>query len=214
MDRAGSGGPRAGRAAGDAGGEVPEHDAGERSGVLPHTRQQSDRTNLGTANYSSHPSVATLASLGAQAPVAMFLGAGALEPRNPPPPGVVARRDGARARGDVPGPQPQLHRGSGRGAQLLGPGGGGAEAGHGQGAGARGGDGRLGRAVGWRAAEPGQRLPGDGHAALAHRGGGHLGRGVQRGGRGHCSTRASRTSSGSRRRCSWRRRWCWERASS
>jgi hypothetical protein len=52
------------------------------------THQKSDRANLGTANFSSHPSVSTLASLGAQAPVA-FLGAGAIEPRNPPPAGVT-----------------------------------------------------------------------------------------------------------------------------
>ncbi len=37
--------------------------------------------------YSSHPSVSTLAPLGAQAPVA-FLGAGALETGQPPPQGV------------------------------------------------------------------------------------------------------------------------------
>ncbi|MFL5349175.1 MAG: DUF4350 domain-containing protein [Hyalangium sp.] len=52
------------------------------------TRQQSDRTNLGTANFSSHPAVSTLSSLGSQAPVA-FLGTGAIEPRNPPPKGVI-----------------------------------------------------------------------------------------------------------------------------
>jgi len=48
------------------------------------TRQQSDRGNLATASYSSHPSVSTLAPLGAQAPVG-FLGAGALEVRSSPP---------------------------------------------------------------------------------------------------------------------------------
>ncbi len=47
------------------------------------TRQQSDRGNLGTATFSSHPSVTTLASLGGQAPVA-FLGAGAFEQLSPP----------------------------------------------------------------------------------------------------------------------------------
>lgn len=52
------------------------------------TRQLSDRANLGTANYSSHPSVSTLSQLGAQAPVA-FLNAGAIEPRNPAPPGIT-----------------------------------------------------------------------------------------------------------------------------
>ncbi|HEX8699530.1 MAG TPA: Gldg family protein [Myxococcaceae bacterium] len=51
------------------------------------TRQQSDRGNLATAAYSSHPSVSTLAPLGTQAPVA-FLGAGALETRSNPPQGV------------------------------------------------------------------------------------------------------------------------------
>ncbi len=53
------------------------------------TRQQSDRSNLGTANFSSHPAVSTLSSLGAQAPVAFF-GAGAIEPRNPPVVGVIS----------------------------------------------------------------------------------------------------------------------------
>ncbi|WP_225410102.1 Gldg family protein [Stigmatella hybrida] len=51
------------------------------------TRQPSDRGNLGTSTFSSHPSVSTLSSLGTQAPVA-FLSAGALEPRNPLPPGL------------------------------------------------------------------------------------------------------------------------------
>ncbi|MDC0714098.1 Gldg family protein [Stigmatella sp. ncwal1] len=51
------------------------------------TRQLSDRGNLGTATFSSHPSASTLSSLGTQAPVA-FLSAGALEPRNPLPPGL------------------------------------------------------------------------------------------------------------------------------
>ncbi|KFA89021.1 ABC transporter [Archangium violaceum] len=51
------------------------------------TRQLSDRANLGTALYSAHPSVATLSSLGPQAPVA-FPGAGLLEPELPPPAGV------------------------------------------------------------------------------------------------------------------------------
>ncbi|HZH18063.1 MAG TPA: ABC transporter [Archangium sp.] len=49
--------------------------------------QPSDRANLGTARYSAHPSVATLSSLGQQAPVA-FPGAGLLEPELPPPAGV------------------------------------------------------------------------------------------------------------------------------
>ncbi|AKJ07362.1 ABC transporter family protein [Archangium gephyra] len=51
------------------------------------TRQVSDRANLGTSLYSAHPSVATLSSLGPQAPVA-FPGAGLLEPELPPPAGV------------------------------------------------------------------------------------------------------------------------------
>ena len=50
-------------------------------------RQMSDRANLGTSDYSSHPSVSTLAQLGGQAPVA-FLGAGLLEPGTRPPEGV------------------------------------------------------------------------------------------------------------------------------
>ncbi|WP_224372936.1 DUF4350 domain-containing protein [Hyalangium versicolor] len=52
------------------------------------TRQQSDRANLGTANYSSHPSISTLAQLSGQAPVAL-LNAGAVEPITPPPPGIT-----------------------------------------------------------------------------------------------------------------------------
>lgn len=52
------------------------------------TRQQSDRANLGTATFSSHPSVTTLAGLGGQAPVA-FLGSGAFEQVFPLPPGVT-----------------------------------------------------------------------------------------------------------------------------
>ncbi|MDY7229114.1 Gldg family protein [Hyalangium rubrum] len=51
------------------------------------TRQQSDRANLATAAYSSHPSVSTLASLGGQAPVA-FLGSGAFETRSNPQQGL------------------------------------------------------------------------------------------------------------------------------
>jgi hypothetical protein len=52
------------------------------------TRQQSDRGNLGTASFSSHPSVTSLSSLGGQAPVA-FIGAGAMEPLQPLPTGVM-----------------------------------------------------------------------------------------------------------------------------
>lgn len=52
------------------------------------TRQISDRANLGTSDYSSHPSVSTLAQLGGQAPVAL-LGAGMLEPGTRPPEGVT-----------------------------------------------------------------------------------------------------------------------------
>ncbi|NBD08031.1 motility-associated ABC transporter substrate-binding family protein [Corallococcus silvisoli] len=52
------------------------------------TRQQSDRGNLGTANFSSHPSVTSLSALGSQGAVA-FLGAVALEPVTPPVPGVM-----------------------------------------------------------------------------------------------------------------------------
>ncbi|HVG58936.1 MAG TPA: Gldg family protein [Hyalangium sp.] len=52
------------------------------------TRQISDRANLGTSDYSSHPSVSTLAQLGGQAPVA-FLGAGTLELGTRPPEGVT-----------------------------------------------------------------------------------------------------------------------------
>ncbi len=52
------------------------------------TRQVSDRANLGTSDYTSHPSVTTLTQLGGQAPVA-FLGAGLLEPGTRPPEGVT-----------------------------------------------------------------------------------------------------------------------------
>ncbi|HZI11049.1 MAG TPA: Gldg family protein [Myxococcus sp.] len=52
------------------------------------TRQQSDRGNLGTASFSSHPSVTSLSSLGGQAPVA-FIGAGAMEQLQPLPTGVM-----------------------------------------------------------------------------------------------------------------------------
>jgi hypothetical protein len=48
------------------------------------TRQQSDRVYLVTSSYSSHPSISSLAPLGAQAP-AVFLGAGALETGSTPP---------------------------------------------------------------------------------------------------------------------------------
>jgi hypothetical protein len=44
------------------------------------TYQISDRTNLATASFSSHPSVKTLSQLGSRAPV-LFLGASPLEPR-------------------------------------------------------------------------------------------------------------------------------------
>ncbi|MCE9669613.1 GldG family protein [Myxococcus stipitatus] len=52
------------------------------------SRQQSDRGNLGTASYSSHPSVTTLSALAGQAPVA-FLGAGAMEQVQPLPNGLL-----------------------------------------------------------------------------------------------------------------------------
>lgn len=52
------------------------------------TRQQSDRGNLGTASFSSHPSVTSLSAMGGQAPVA-FLGAGAMEQLQPLPGGVM-----------------------------------------------------------------------------------------------------------------------------
>jgi hypothetical protein len=52
------------------------------------TRQQSDRGNLGTASFSSHPSVTSLSALAGQAPVA-FPGAGAMEQIQPLPNGVL-----------------------------------------------------------------------------------------------------------------------------
>ncbi len=52
------------------------------------TRQQSDRGNLGTASFSSHPSVTSLSALAGQAPVA-FPGAGAMEQIQPLPNGVM-----------------------------------------------------------------------------------------------------------------------------
>ncbi|RKH35579.1 ABC transporter [Corallococcus praedator] len=51
------------------------------------TRQVSDRGNLGTASFSSHPSVTSMSALGSQAAVA-FPGAVALELVSPPVPGV------------------------------------------------------------------------------------------------------------------------------
>ena len=45
---------------------------------LARTRQVSDRINIATASYSSHPSVTTAGRLGARAPLLMF-GAGSLE---------------------------------------------------------------------------------------------------------------------------------------
>ncbi|WP_223643145.1 Gldg family protein [Corallococcus sp. EGB] len=52
------------------------------------TRQQSDRGNLGTASFSSHPSVTSLSALGSQGAVA-FPGATAMETVTPPVPGVL-----------------------------------------------------------------------------------------------------------------------------
>ncbi|RKH50531.1 Gldg family protein [Corallococcus llansteffanensis] len=63
------------------------------------TRQQSDRGNLGTASFSSHPSVTSLSALGSQAAVA-FIGAVALEPVSPPVPGVMLDT-GVRAHGET-----------------------------------------------------------------------------------------------------------------
>jgi hypothetical protein len=48
---------------------------------------QSDRANLGSAFFSSHPSVSTLATLGPRAPV-LFPGSGTFEPGGPPLAGV------------------------------------------------------------------------------------------------------------------------------
>ena len=55
---------------------------------LRTTYQQSDRANLGTASFSSHPSVGTLATLGSEAAV-VFQGAAALESVQPLPQGVT-----------------------------------------------------------------------------------------------------------------------------
>ena len=63
------------------------------------TRQQSDRGNLGTASFSSHPSVTSLSALGSQAAVA-FMGAVALELVSPPVPGVMLDT-GVRAHGET-----------------------------------------------------------------------------------------------------------------
>ncbi|NMO19288.1 ABC transporter [Pyxidicoccus fallax] len=52
------------------------------------TRQQSDRGNLATASFSSHPSVTSLAAMAAQAPV-IFPGAGAMEQLQPLPNAVM-----------------------------------------------------------------------------------------------------------------------------
>ncbi|QQR45942.1 Gldg family protein [Myxococcus xanthus] len=61
------------------------------------SRQQSDRGNLGTATFSSHPSVTSLSSLAGQAP-AVFLSAGALEQIQPLP-GGLAQDVSVRAHG-------------------------------------------------------------------------------------------------------------------
>ncbi|XXF79595.1 Gldg family protein [Myxococcaceae bacterium GXIMD 01537] len=50
---------------------------------LRMSRQKSDRGSFGVADFSSHPSVSTVARLGGQVPVA-FLGTGAFEPLAPP----------------------------------------------------------------------------------------------------------------------------------
>ncbi|MBU8894228.1 GldG family protein [Corallococcus sp. M34] len=50
-------------------------------------QQVSDRGNLGTATFSSHPSVSSLSALGGQAPVAM-MGAGVLDLLSPLPAGL------------------------------------------------------------------------------------------------------------------------------
>ncbi len=55
---------------------------------LRTTHQQSDRANLGTASFSSHPSVGTLTTLGSEAAV-VFQGAAALESVQPLPRGVT-----------------------------------------------------------------------------------------------------------------------------
>jgi hypothetical protein len=54
---------------------------------LRSRHQRSDHANLGSAAYSAHPSVSTLASLGSQAPV-LFPGAGTFLPTATPPEGV------------------------------------------------------------------------------------------------------------------------------
>lgn len=54
---------------------------------LRSRHQRSDHANLGSAAYSSHPSVSTLASLGAQSPV-LFPGAGTFAPGDVLPAGV------------------------------------------------------------------------------------------------------------------------------
>ena len=55
---------------------------------LRTTHQRSDRANLGTASFSTHPSVGTLATLGSEAAV-VFQGAAALESMQPLPRGVT-----------------------------------------------------------------------------------------------------------------------------
>jgi hypothetical protein len=55
---------------------------------LRTTHQRSDRANLGTASFSSHPSVGTLTTLGSEAAV-VFQGAAALESVQPLPRGVT-----------------------------------------------------------------------------------------------------------------------------
>ncbi|QSQ17819.1 Gldg family protein [Myxococcus landrumensis] len=52
------------------------------------TRQQSDRGNLGSVGFSSHPSVTSLTALGGQAAVAL-IGAGAMDQVQPLPNGIM-----------------------------------------------------------------------------------------------------------------------------
>ncbi|MCP3138761.1 motility-associated ABC transporter substrate-binding family protein [Pyxidicoccus xibeiensis] len=52
------------------------------------TRQQSDRANLGSDSFSSHPSVTSLAAMAGQAPVG-FMGAAAIDQVQPLPGGIM-----------------------------------------------------------------------------------------------------------------------------
>ncbi len=86
------------------------------------THQDSDRTNLVSAFYSSHPSVSTLSRLGPRAPV-VLPGAGWINTSRDRKRGITDRLAHQRAPRDLQRHQRQLPVRPGRGAQGLGAGG-------------------------------------------------------------------------------------------